>query len=92
MNAAIIHAHMAVISPCRGVPPLATARDIDKGIAIRLTVMPDFIFGCIVFHEGKGMGSAINKKFRSLVRIHHTPMLHDFYRKIFIYFVLICLF
>jgi hypothetical protein len=43
-SAAIIHAHIAVIIPWSGVAPLATAREIDRGIEIILTANPDCRF------------------------------------------------
>ena len=44
-NHATIQAHIAVNIHCKGVAPLATAKEIDSGIEIKLTVNQDFIFG-----------------------------------------------
>jgi hypothetical protein len=45
MNHAIIHAHIAVRMPCNGVPPLATASEMDSGIEMRLTVSHALMLG-----------------------------------------------
>lgn len=44
-NHATIQAHIAVNIHCKGVAPLATAKEIDNGIEIKLTVNQDLIFG-----------------------------------------------
>jgi hypothetical protein len=48
-NHATIQAHIAVNIHCKGVAPLATAKEIDNGIDIKLTVNQAFIFGNIDF-------------------------------------------